>query len=226
VGQMVGVAAIGDAWLIEPPGGFWPKPGRSAVSGGNRVRVPAGRVITNKQTNNPVRENQVNNAAGINFDQLRDFLTARIGDAQIENRAIHEETNTRINNLITEIDARSDSTSTSSRRRRRIVLPEERRQELNDLDGIHFAGDDMVANHPPILEPYVILDPRLPNATNAQLTTDLHHAPITGRQVALDPAIQIATDAQLARDLHQSGLPNDTRTDLEMRRFLLEKDER
>jgi hypothetical protein len=27
-----------------------PKPGRSAVSGGNRVRVPAGRVITNKQT--------------------------------------------------------------------------------------------------------------------------------------------------------------------------------
>jgi hypothetical protein len=50
VGRMVGVAAIGDAWLIEPPGGFWPKPGRSAVSGGNRVRVPAGRVITNKQT--------------------------------------------------------------------------------------------------------------------------------------------------------------------------------
>jgi hypothetical protein len=49
VGRMVGVAAIGDAWLIEPPGGFWPKPGRSAVSGGNRVRVPAGRVITNKQ---------------------------------------------------------------------------------------------------------------------------------------------------------------------------------
>jgi hypothetical protein len=48
---MVGVAAIGDAWLIEPPGGFWPKPGRSAVSGGNRVRVPAGRVKTNKQTN-------------------------------------------------------------------------------------------------------------------------------------------------------------------------------
>jgi hypothetical protein len=46
VGRMVGVAAIGDAWLIEPPGGFWPKPGRSAVSGGNRVRVPAGRVIT------------------------------------------------------------------------------------------------------------------------------------------------------------------------------------
>jgi hypothetical protein len=40
-------AAIGDAWLIEPAGGFWPKPGRSAVSGGNRVRVPAGRVITN-----------------------------------------------------------------------------------------------------------------------------------------------------------------------------------
>jgi hypothetical protein len=51
VGRMVGVAAIGDAWLIEPPGGFWPKPGRSAVSGGNWVRVPAGRVITNKQTN-------------------------------------------------------------------------------------------------------------------------------------------------------------------------------
>jgi hypothetical protein len=49
VGRMVGVAAIGDAWLIGPPGGFWPKPGRSAVSGGNRVRVPAGRVITNKQ---------------------------------------------------------------------------------------------------------------------------------------------------------------------------------
>jgi hypothetical protein len=44
-------AAIGNAWLIEPPGGFWPKPGRSAVSGGNRVRVPAGCVITNnKQT--------------------------------------------------------------------------------------------------------------------------------------------------------------------------------
>jgi hypothetical protein len=50
VGRMVGVAAIGDAWLIEPPGGFWPKPGRSAVSGGNRVRVPAGRVITNKHS--------------------------------------------------------------------------------------------------------------------------------------------------------------------------------
>jgi hypothetical protein len=50
VGRMVGVAAIGDAWLIEPPGGFWTKPGRSAVSGGNRVRVPAGRVITNKHT--------------------------------------------------------------------------------------------------------------------------------------------------------------------------------
>jgi hypothetical protein len=50
VGRMVGVAAIGDAWLIETQGGFWPKPGRSAVSGGNRVHVPAGRVITNKQT--------------------------------------------------------------------------------------------------------------------------------------------------------------------------------
>jgi hypothetical protein len=43
---MVGVAAIGDAWLIGPPSGFWPKPGRSAVSGENRVRVPAGRVTT------------------------------------------------------------------------------------------------------------------------------------------------------------------------------------
>jgi hypothetical protein len=50
VGRMVGVAAIGDAWLIGPPSGFWPKPGRSAVSGENRVRVPAGRVTTNKQT--------------------------------------------------------------------------------------------------------------------------------------------------------------------------------
>jgi hypothetical protein len=36
--------------FMGPLGGFWPKPGRSAVSGGNRVRVPAGRVITNKQT--------------------------------------------------------------------------------------------------------------------------------------------------------------------------------
>jgi hypothetical protein len=50
VGRMVGVAAIGDAWLIETQSGFWPKPGRSAVSGENRVRVPAGRVTTNKQT--------------------------------------------------------------------------------------------------------------------------------------------------------------------------------
>jgi hypothetical protein len=37
VGRMVGVAAIGDAWLIETQGGFWPKPGRSAVSGGKRT---------------------------------------------------------------------------------------------------------------------------------------------------------------------------------------------
>jgi hypothetical protein len=37
---------------MGPLSGFWPKLGRSAVSCGNRVRVPAGRVITNKQTNN------------------------------------------------------------------------------------------------------------------------------------------------------------------------------
>jgi hypothetical protein len=53
--------------FMGPLGGFWPKLGRSAVSGGNRVRVPAGRVITNKQTNKGAKFDYVDVWKGTTF---------------------------------------------------------------------------------------------------------------------------------------------------------------